>query len=97
MTMKNYLETLEKRIVDQGCKDDAAKEIELVDRFVALVEEEKLVVSASFCLAKCICAVLGTNFGRDQGARDDSLRARSEEKTEGRRTETERVGSSSRN
>lgn len=41
MSLKNFLETLEKRIVDQACKDDAAKEIELVDRFIALVEEEK--------------------------------------------------------
>lgn len=47
MSLKNFLETLEKRIVDQACKDDAAKEIELVDRFIALVEEEKDLVSAS--------------------------------------------------
>ena len=45
MTLKDFLQTLEKWIVDVGCKDDPAKETELVNRFVELVEEERHTVS----------------------------------------------------
>ena len=44
MSLKEYLETVEKEIV-KARGDDAAKEIELVETYLKVVEEEKSVVS----------------------------------------------------
>ena len=45
MSLKDYLVILEEKFVDVASKDDPAKEIECVDTFIRLVEEDKEFVS----------------------------------------------------
>ena len=44
MSMKEYLTNVEDRI-SAKCKDDPVKEIELVDQYINLINQEKSVVS----------------------------------------------------
>ena len=48
MSLKEYLQILETKFVDVASKDDPAKELECVDTFIRIVEEDKLIVSFSF-------------------------------------------------
>ena len=43
MSLKEYLQILEQKFVDEASKDDPTKELECVDRFIELVQEEKLI------------------------------------------------------
>ena len=47
MPLKEYLTVLEEKFVDIASKDDPKKELECVDEFIKLVEEDKLTVSTS--------------------------------------------------
>ena len=47
MSLKEYLQILETKFVDVASKDDPAKELECVDTFIRIVEEDKLIVSFS--------------------------------------------------
>ena len=41
MSLKEYLEILEKKFVDIASKDDPTKELECVDTFIKLVEDDR--------------------------------------------------------
>ena len=43
MSMKEYLETLETKFIDVAAKDDPLKELECVENFIKITNEEKLV------------------------------------------------------
>merc|ERR1719469_457022 len=43
MSLKEYLQILETKFVDVASKDDPAKELECVDTFIRIVEEDKLI------------------------------------------------------
>ena len=48
MSFKEYLEILDQKFVLESSKDDPTKELEYVDTFIRLVEEDKEAVSNIF-------------------------------------------------
>ena len=71
LSLKEYLEMMEKKFVTEGSKDDSAAELRHVDTFLKVIEEEKETVSARLLintliyLSILLFLVYGTCDGQD--------------------------------